>query len=46
LIGIWFEERDLVALFGEQYRRYRREVSMLVPLPRKKAEINRLAREG
>ena len=31
LIGIWFEERDLVAQFGEQYRRYRRQVGMLVP---------------
>jgi len=33
LIGIWLEERDLVALFGDQYRRYREQVSMLVPLP-------------
>ena len=31
LIGIWLEERDLIALFGDQYRRYR-EVSMLIPL--------------
>jgi protein-S-isoprenylcysteine O-methyltransferase Ste14 len=31
LIGIYFEERDLVALFGEQYRRYREQVPMLIP---------------
>jgi protein-S-isoprenylcysteine O-methyltransferase Ste14 len=31
LVGIYFEERDLVAHFGDQYRHYRRQVSMLVP---------------
>jgi protein-S-isoprenylcysteine O-methyltransferase Ste14 len=31
LIGIWFEERDLVAQFGERYRRYRDQVGMLFP---------------
>ena len=36
LIGIYLEERDLIALFGDQYRRYRKQVSMLVPLPRRK----------
>ena len=33
LIGIYLEERDLIALFGDQYRRYREQVSMLIPLP-------------
>lgn len=39
LIGIWLEERDLVALFGDQYRQYREQVSMLIPFPRKKADL-------
>jgi protein-S-isoprenylcysteine O-methyltransferase Ste14 len=34
LIGIWFEERDLVAQFGERYRRYREQVGMLLPFKR------------
>jgi protein-S-isoprenylcysteine O-methyltransferase Ste14 len=32
LLGIALEERDLLALFGEQYRRYREQVPMLIPL--------------
>jgi protein-S-isoprenylcysteine O-methyltransferase Ste14 len=31
LIGIWFEERDLVAQFGQRYQLYRKQVGMLVP---------------
>jgi protein-S-isoprenylcysteine O-methyltransferase Ste14 len=30
-VGIVLEERDLVELFGDEYRRYRQRVSMLVP---------------
>ncbi|WP_210338517.1 methanethiol S-methyltransferase [Bradyrhizobium commune] len=39
LVGIWLEERDLVAVFGDQYRQYRKQVSMLIPFPRKKADL-------
>jgi protein-S-isoprenylcysteine O-methyltransferase Ste14 len=31
LIGIMLEERDLTAMFGDDYRRYRDRVSMLLP---------------
>jgi methanethiol S-methyltransferase len=31
LLGIALEERDLVALFGDEYRQYRQRVSMLIP---------------
>ena len=30
-VGIYLEERDLVTMFGDQYRRYREKVAMLVP---------------
>ena len=35
LIGIWFEERDLIAQFGDRYRQHREQVGMLVPRLRK-----------
>ena len=33
LIAIQFEEHDLVGVFGDAYRAYRRRVSMLFPMP-------------
>jgi len=30
-VGIWLEERDLSELFGDEYRRYKERVAMLVP---------------
>jgi methanethiol S-methyltransferase len=37
LLGIWFEERDLIEQFGQRYRDYRKEVSMLLPWRRSQA---------
>jgi methanethiol S-methyltransferase len=31
LVGVWFEERDLVKAFGVKYAEYRKRVPMLVP---------------
>lgn len=46
LLGIFLEERDLVAMFGDEYRRYRREVAMLIPLPGRKAKERAAATVG
>jgi protein-S-isoprenylcysteine O-methyltransferase Ste14 len=36
LIAIQLEERDIVRIHGEAYEDYRRKVSMLIPLPRRR----------
>lgn len=36
LIGIQLEERDMVNIHGEAYEDYRRQVSMVLPLRKKK----------
>ena len=36
LVGIYFEEKDLVSIHGDTYEEYRKRVSMLIPLPKKR----------
>jgi protein-S-isoprenylcysteine O-methyltransferase Ste14 len=43
MVGIVLEERDLVNQFGDQYRAYRRRVSMLLPLHLRRSELRDVA---
>jgi protein-S-isoprenylcysteine O-methyltransferase Ste14 len=43
LVGIWFEERDLVAHLGKPYQDYRERVPKLVPFTRPRFESSDLA---
>lgn len=40
LIALQLEERDLIQVFGEKYRRYREQVPMFFPWPGRKATVN------
>jgi methanethiol S-methyltransferase len=42
-VGIWFEERDLIAHFGDRYRQYRLTAGMLVPRIRLASPRKRVA---
>ena len=44
LIAIQLEERDLIGMFGDQYRVYRDNVAMLIPLRRRRASEVRPSR--
>jgi methanethiol S-methyltransferase len=36
LVALQFEERDMISVHGETYEEYRRRVSMLIPLPKRR----------
>ena len=38
VVLIPFEEKELLALFGEQYRRYKDQVPMLIPFTKKRRD--------
>jgi len=39
LVAIQLEEKDLVSFHGEDYKRYQREVSQIIPMPPKKHSL-------
>jgi protein-S-isoprenylcysteine O-methyltransferase Ste14 len=46
LVGIAFEERDLIAQYGGRYRSYREQVGMLLPRPSRKSRHPSPLEEG
>lgn len=42
IIGAYIEERRLLSIFGDEYRRYRQEVSMFIPVKLVKKLISKL----
>jgi len=42
LVGIFFEERELIARFGRTYRDYQKRVWMLLPLPPRSSDAGPL----
>lgn len=47
LLGICFEERDLIAAYGQRYREYRARVPMLIPLLKvRRGDAPALTRRG
>jgi hypothetical protein len=38
-VGIQFEERDLLQLLGEDYRRYRARTPMIFPFPKRRVPV-------